>query len=295
MTLVAPNDLERAPGSAPPRDGVRGRLEATFAVRSPLPEGQGSPPFAPGVVARVSTSTPLELRRPIASRDLFFLRNVTAGVLGGDSYEVSLTCEAGANVRVQPTSATKVYATGGLEAVSRVSLRAESGACLVWGPNTTILHAGSRFRSEVEVTSAGGVVLIAETLIMGRLAAGEAFAFDSYASSLEVKDKAGLVLFAERTSLSPRASIREAMGGLGALTTVYAIRLKEDQQTAERMNKAKRGCEFAGWSSLPNGAGIVAKALVGSASNGEVFAGACMEALLAPFLELNRQRNHPPT
>ena len=273
--------------------GVVGRLGAVFAVRradphpSPLPlrysavdpEGEGTGVCGSETVARVSVSGVLELRRPDLTDDRFFLRNVTAGIFGGDTYDISLTCEAGASARVEPTSATKVYAMPDLGATSHVRLRADRGGRLVWGPHTTILHAESDYASVIEVELVGGVVIVAETVAMGRLASGEAFAFRRYDSRLTVRDEAGTVLFAERGSLAPSTTLRDAMAGRGALTTVYALGMQPDAWMAERLTDVTSGVDLAGWSVLPNGAGIVGKGLAGSGSQGEAFARAFIHAM----------------
>ena len=140
-----------------------------------------------------------------------------------------------------------------LGATSHVRLRADRGGRLVWGPHTTILHAESDYASVIEVELAGGVVIVAETVAMGRLASGEAFAFRRYDSGLTVRDEAGTVLFAERASLAPSTTLRDAMGGRGALTTVYALGMQPDAWTAERLTDVTSGARsrrlvgFAEW------------------------------------------------
>ena len=114
---------------------------------------------------------------------------------------------------------------------------------------------------------------------MGRLASGEAFAFRRYDSGLTVRDEAGTVLFAERASLAPSSTLRDAMGRAGALTTVYGLGMQPDAWTAERLTDVTSGVDLAGWSALPNGAGIVGKALAGSGSQGEAFARAFRHAM----------------
>jgi urease accessory protein UreH len=164
-------------------------------------------------------------------------------------------------------------------AVSRVRLRAEEGSRLVWGPLTTILHRDSDYVSEIEVVLAGGVVVVAETVVMGRLASGEAFAFRLYEPSLVVRDRERRVLFAERAALGPGQTMRDAMGGRGALSTVYALGVLVDDAKAERLTCVTQGFDLAGWSTLPNGAGVVGKALVGSGSEGEAFARVFIRAM----------------
>lgn len=253
--------------------GVSGRIEVVFSLR------EGPPRPLPQTVAMVSAAGPLELRRPVAADDRWFLRNVTAGVFGGDSYNVALTCEAGASARVEPTSATKVYGMPDAGAVSRVRLRAEDGSRLVWGPQTTILHGDSDYMSEIEVVLAGGTIVVAETVVMGRLAAGESFAFRRYVPSLVVRDETGRALFTERASLTPSRTLRDAMAGRGALSSVYALGVAVTDSMADRLTRVTQEHDLSGWSVLPNGAGVVVKALVGNGSQGEAFAGACIRAM----------------
>jgi urease accessory protein UreH len=263
--------------------GLHGRLDAVFSQRSAraraTPRLVEAEAGLPHTLAQVSSEGPLDLRRPVAAENRWFLRNVTAGVFGGDSYDVSLTCESGASARVESTSASKVYAMPCEGAASRLHLRAEQEARLVWGPQVTILHANSDYTNQIDVDLAGGVVVIAETVVMGRLAAGEVFAFRRYEPSLVVRDALSRVLFAERASLIPARTLRDAMGGRGALSTVYALGMHAEAATGERLTCLTQALGLAGWSMLPNGAGIVAKALVETASQGETFARACIDAL----------------
>jgi urease accessory protein UreH len=114
---------------------------------------------------------------------------------------------------------------------------------------------------------------------MGRLAAGEAFAYRRNDSTLTVRDEAGNLLFAEHALLMPSQTLRDAMGGRGALSTIYAFGIQPNATTADRLTNATQCFDLAGWSVLPNSAGIVAKALVESASQGEGFARACLTVL----------------
>jgi urease accessory protein len=274
-----------APHAAPmegTRPGVAGRLQAVFSLRDagPLPGEVGTPSIASRTVARVSSIGPLEMRRPVIADDRFFLRNVTAGVFGGDAYDVALTCEAGVGARVESTSATKVYAMPGSRATSHVRLRAEAGSRLVWGPHTTILLGDSEYSNETSVVLAGGIVIAAETVVMGRLAAGEAFEFRSYDVSLIVRDEGGRARFTERAKLLPQAALRDAMAGRGGLSTVYGLGVVVDEGIRQRLTDRTLAFDFAGWSELPNGAGLVAKALVRGASEGETFARKCINALM---------------
>ena len=218
--------------------------------------------------ASVHASGPLELRGPLTASRLYYLRNVTAGVFEGDAYRTSLHCAPGAKARVESSSATKVYSMPSGAATTSVDLYAEGGSHLVWGPHATILHTGSSLRQETRVTVHDGArVLMAETLVMGRIAAGQRFDFGSYESSLVVQDGEGKVLYTEACRFSPDEDLKTAMGGLGVLTVVYGLgAIGADAE--ERVEGLCAGRPLAGWSALPNRCGLVIKALTPSLSSG---------------------------
>jgi len=153
--------------------------------------------------ARVHASGPLELRGPLTASKLYYLRNVAAGVFEGDTYRTLLHCAAGAQARFESPSATKVYSMPSRGATTSVELCAEGGSRLVWGPHATILHTGASLRTDTRVTlHVGARVLMAETLVMCRIAAGQRFDFASYGSNLIVQDGRGDVLCREAFSLT---------------------------------------------------------------------------------------------
>lgn len=240
--------------------------------------------FEPGRRARVRGAGPLELRGPLGRPERYYLRNVTAGVFGGDCYTVKAHCAAGAVVRVESSSATKVFRMPNGEAVQHTVLRAEPESQLTWGPHATILHTGAALRQKTRVILASGArVLLAESLVMGRLAAGECFAFRSFRSALEVVDEAGCLLFREAFALRPGLDLVAAMAGRGALTAVYALGVRGCEPELESLTALTAAHSLAGWSPLPNDCGIVAKCLATSLSEGEAFA-SCVLALLSQEL-----------
>jgi urease accessory protein UreH len=211
--------------------------------------------------------------------DFYYLRNVTAGVFAGDTYRTALHCDPGASVRVESSSASKVYSMPSGCAAARTELCAEPGSRLVWGPHATILQAGASLRQSTRVTvHEGALVFLAETLVMGRIAAGQCFDFTSYESSFEVVDGTGSLRYREAYSLEPGPDLVSAMGGLGVLTYVYALGAV-DAEASERLQALCASRTLAGCSNLPNRAGLVLKALTASLSAGTAVARAALEAL----------------
>ena len=232
--------------------GLSGRLDATFTSRA-----DGS------VQVHATTRPPLELRGPFAGRALptYFLRNVTAGTLDGDDYEVNVRVESGADVRVEPTSATKAYSALRRGVRSRVHLEACPGATLQYSAGVTILHTDACLEQTTDiVVHPGAAVAYLEVLALGRLARGERLAFRRYSSSLRVRRPDATPMFEERLVLDPpaqRAAIDAALDGAGVLGTL--LLLGGDASEAPRLEDS--ATIYAGASLLPNGAGVIVRAL----------------------------------
>jgi urease accessory protein len=246
--------------------------------------------FTPGSTGathvRVDARAPLELRGPFADGDVpgYYLRNTTAGVLAGDSHHVDVTAAAGASVRVGASSASKVYAG---ESSLDAQLTVEPGALLVWGPHAIILHARAAYRQETRVVLApGGRALLAEVLVLGRLARGERFEFESLESTLVVERPTGEGLYSESYVVTPGPDLVASMAGDGVLASVYALGCDISGATSVFEAALVNACGIGGWSALPNGCGAVARLLTDSLSHGSLFAEGCLRA--APGTNLCR-------
>ncbi len=112
--------------------------------------------------------------------------NATAGLFAGDAVDWRVRVGAGARLRLIGPSATRVHqaARGGIETadeavMAQVFAVATGGWLEVW-PELFIPHAGSRCRQTTRVEIArGGRLLFCEGLAPGRVAMGEAWAFDA--------------------------------------------------------------------------------------------------------------------
>jgi urease accessory protein len=229
--------------------------------------------------AAVRAAGPLELRGPLRTPGFYYLRNVTTGVFAGDVYRTRLQAAQGARVRVESSSASKVYAMPSGSAVVEVELRADRGSRFVWGPHATILQEGASLRQSTHVmVQPGATVLLAESLVMGRIAAGQQFDFTAYEATFEVVDGCGETLYREAYRLERGADLEAAMGGLGVLTCVYAL----GEMDAGALGRIEALCSrwpLAGGGALPNRAGVVVKALTRSLSEGTAIAREALAAL----------------
>jgi urease accessory protein len=220
------------------------------------------------------TEAPLELRGPFSSGDcgpMYFLRNVSAGIFGGDKYNVVLEAKEGARVKVAASSAEKAYDARGRMARLDWSLVAHSGSSLSVGPQPLILQTGAAVGQTLRCRVHGGAaIVLAECVSFGRLSRGERLDFDVYAQHVVVDD--GTVrLFEERYVLRPGPALDVMLGGYGVLATVYLLgeqRVPLDDLLVLCAGDAR---VYAGASNLPNSAGRVLKALAPSLTDGIAF------------------------
>jgi urease accessory protein len=207
---------------------------------------------------------PLELGGPFhgGAAPHYFLRNVTCGAFGGDSYDVRLHAEDGARVLITPSSATKAYRSTGATAHFRTYLEASAGALLALDSGLTILQAGSDVTQDIQIVARdGGRVVYSEVLALGRLASGERLAFRRFASSLRVRDGQDRLLYQDRYALLPAthaALIDTAVGGAGV---VGSLVLAGAAPSLDALLDAADASVLAGWSTFPRGAGVVVRAL----------------------------------
>lgn len=204
------------------------------AVRSTL-HARFQPASGGGVTVRVTSTSGLELRGPFTAAagsgtlPRYFLRNVTAGMLDGDDYEVTIHIAAGTRVAVQPTAAARIFVARGGRGGARIRTRieVEAGAVLDFDAGLTIPHAGAAGEQLTEVTLHPGAALaFTEALAFGRLAHGERFAFTSLTSDLRVRNPEGTLMFHRRSVIEPdrdRDTLEMAVGGAGALASTTLL------------------------------------------------------------------------
>jgi urease accessory protein len=175
---------------------------------------------------------PLQVLRPVYLDDTatayVYLLNPGGGVLGGDTYTIKVTLEAGAHAYLTTPSATRLYAAPGAATQQRIEFTLHTGAVLTYLPEQTIPFANAAFQQQMTVRlGPGACVFLGELLAPGRLARGERFAYREYCSSLRVEDAQGQVLLLERTRLQPQRQPLDELGlleGYAYLGTFYALR-----------------------------------------------------------------------
>jgi urease accessory protein len=127
--------------------------------------------------------------------------NVAGGVAGGDRLDLDIAVGPDARLTVTTAAAEKVYRSLGPDATADVHLKVDAGATLHWLPQETILFDRARFRRAIEVDLApGSIILLAEALVFGRTAMGEAVQTGSLFDRWRVR-RQGKLVFAETVRL----------------------------------------------------------------------------------------------
>jgi urease accessory protein len=129
--------------------------------------------------------------------------NPTAGILEGDRLESSIVAEAGAALLVTTPSASRLFRmTGGGHATCRQHFAVAPAATLEVFPEPIVPHRGSTYFQETTIEAAeGSTVLFIDQLMPGRLAHGEAWAWDRLVLGLTVR-RGGELLLRERLDQS---------------------------------------------------------------------------------------------
>ncbi len=148
---------------------------------------------------------------------LVHLHNVSGGVLAGDSLYLSIEAAPSARVQVTSVGATRIYRRGAGRpaACLSTSIQVGEGALLEYLPDAVIPFAGSRFTQSTVVSLGRNAGFIGwETIAAGRIASGEAFAFDLFHSECSIRCDIRLLAL-ERYSMIPAQRAPESIARWG--------------------------------------------------------------------------------
>jgi len=138
-------------------------------------------------IAEQSFRAPVHLSRPYWDGRFLVVNvvNPTAGLFPGDEVRMRIQARPGASAVVTSPSANRIHRarrgeTG--DAVTTQEIHVAAGAELEVFPELLIPQGGSRLAQRVEIdVEAGGALMYWELLAPGRVASGEAFAFERLA------------------------------------------------------------------------------------------------------------------
>jgi urease accessory protein len=172
------------------------------------------------------------------------LVNTAGGMAGGDRFGVSLSAGAGASLIAGTAAAEKIYRTTGADTEVTVALDVAEGGRLAWLPQETILFDRARLSRRIDIALAEDAALVvAEALVFGRLAMGEAVQQGLFADRWRVR-RGGKLVFAESARLDGAIAAKLAQAAVTAGGVAIATVLIAPGSEAAR--DAVRALEFAG-------------------------------------------------
>ena len=205
---------------------------------------------------RVYEDGPLRVRFPNGNGQALdaVIVNTAGGIAGGDRHDFDIAMGEDVALGVTTAAAEKVYRTLGPPAELTLKLALGAGARLAWLPQETILFDRAGLHRRIDVELAGDAsLLMAEAVVFGRSAMGEAVTQGSFIDRWRVRRDRALV-FAESVRLDGAVGEKLAQpavtaGGV-AIATVLAI--PGDEAIAERV-RAQTFCGEVGvsaWNGL---------------------------------------------
>jgi len=153
----------------------------------------------------LSETAPLRLAGPSVDCHglaVFHLLNTSAAVIGGDTLDIRITVESGVAAAIRTPGATLIHPGGSVRLHER--LHVATGGYLEWTPGALIPHTEANLAQRFAATvDEGGTLVVAELMLAGRIARGEAFAFEQLRLTRSIIC-AGRPLFVEVQRLQPQ-------------------------------------------------------------------------------------------
>ncbi|MDO6462352.1 urease accessory protein UreD [Granulosicoccaceae sp. 1_MG-2023] len=180
---------------------------------------------------------PLAVQRPFYPEGApchVYLLHPPGGVVGGDTLDINVHCEAGAHALITTPGATKFYRSAGPRAFQRQHLRLAGNATLEWLPQENILFPGARLdlRTHIEL-GAGARLLAWEINCLGRPVIDERFDHGDALFGLDIS-REGVPLLRER--LRVRADNADDISGLrGAAVNATLLASGADQTLCDAL------------------------------------------------------------
>jgi len=198
----------------------------------------------------------LRVRFPKAAGDALeaVIVNTGGGMTGGDRFSIAIDVGEGAALTAGSAAAEKIYRSTGPDAVMNVALSVAAGGRLAWLPQETILFDHARLSRRIDVDlAAGASLLMAEAVLFGRAAMGEAMEEGHWSDRWRVR-RGGRLLFAESVRLDGAiagklAAPAAANGGI-ALATVLIAPGEEATLASVRALAFKSEAGISAWNGI---------------------------------------------
>jgi urease accessory protein len=179
--------------------------------------------------ARVDEDGSLRVRFPNAAPETLeaVVVNTGGGMTGGDRFAIEIVVGEGASLIAGTAAAEKIYRSNGPDAEMAVKLDLKAGARLAWLPQETILFDQARLSRRIDIDlGPGASLLMAEAIVLGRSAMGEAMNRGFFADRWRVR-RDGKLIFADTAWLEGAIAARliepaVTAGGIAIATVLIA-------------------------------------------------------------------------
>jgi urease accessory protein len=214
-------------------------------------------------LSRQSFCAPVHLSKPYSDEGALVVNvvNPTAGLFAGDVIRFDVAVETGARLLLTSPSASRAHKMHGGEALVEQRFRVENGGFLEVLPELFIPQAGCRYRQRttIEVAREGRLIFF-ETLAPGRVASGETFGFERLEWTTEAFFE-GKKVARERYRISGGDSLSLAALRGQFPHAYYLSCLLVGAQFSELPTFPEGDEILAGWSNLPDAAGLAIRVL----------------------------------
>ncbi|MBD2519663.1 urease accessory protein UreD [Nostoc sp. FACHB-973] len=170
---------------------------------------------------------PLKVQRPFYPEGQKVCHSVilhtAGGVVGGDRLSSHIHLQPHTHALITTAAASKIYRSNGLQARQNTQIQVDTGACLEWLPQETILFNGAIYQQDLRVELAtGGSFLGWEITRFGRSARGEKFDKGEWRSHTEIWQQ-GVPLWIDRQWLPASEEVFHSPHGLAGKPIIGSL------------------------------------------------------------------------
>ena len=172
--------------------------------------------------------------------------NTGGGMTGGDRFAIEIEVGEGASLIAGTAAAEKIYRSNGPDAEMSVRLDLAEGAKLAWLPQETILFDRARLSRRIDIDLCeSSSLLMAEAVVLGRAAMGEAVNHGFFADRWRVR-RDGKLVFADTAWLEGAIAARliepaVANSGIAIATVLIAPGGDETLASLRALNETFAG------------------------------------------------------
>ncbi|MEH1827403.1 MAG: urease accessory protein UreD [Nostoc sp.] len=170
---------------------------------------------------------PLKVQRPFYPEGQKVCHSVilhtAGGIVGGDRLSSNIHLQPQTQALITTAAASKIYRSNGLQARQNIQMQVDTGACLEWLPQETILFNNAIYRQDLRVELATGASWLGwEITRFGRSARGEKFLQGEWRSHTEIWQE-GVPLWIDRQYLPGSEDIFHSPHGLAGKPIVGSL------------------------------------------------------------------------